>query len=335
MKDYRHKAMKAFVGWIGMFVIILILFLMNGCCMAQIPTQYYFATDSCEFYLPDYSEIVEVRDNCCVDSTSFTQVPNSGTLLTPGTEVQVTLFATDCYGNQSSMSFDVVIIDKVPPTFHYDSADFATLGQYQNDVRTWHFWTDAEPNINDLNPPIYYSHTKTARDRTTGIGDEIHDAFYRADNYYKMSLFMAQSTYRIMDMYMAIAKVGNPQGKLHVEIWQLNMVDTSLLHPVCGTQVPLSDIHTRISSNTQNVPAEELIWQTVDVSDGVLIRGGWYAIRTYCTGVDNDNRVIWNTTDYNYSDPYKFLKYSYDGEDSYGVNDAASYMYEIHGINIV
>lgn len=316
------------------FLVLLIV--ATSCCMTQIPTQYYFATDSCTFYLPDYSQAVQVRDNCCVTDSSFVQVPNSGTLLTPGTEVRVTLTATDCYGNSSSMSFDVVIIDNVPPTFYYDSTDFISLGHYQNDIRTWHFWTNTNADPQPIDPPLYYSHGKTARDRTTGIGTEIHDAYYRNTEYYKMSLFSAKSTYRIMDMLMAVSKVGNPQGELNVEIWQLNMADTSLYYPVCGTRVDLNDIVGRVSSNPQNVPAEELIWHTVDVSDGVLIRGGWYAIRTYCTGeVDNDNRVIWNTTNYEPEDQYQFLKYSYDGEESYGVNPTSSYMYQIRGIDIV
>jgi hypothetical protein len=335
MKHYRFKAKCAFYSYVGIAIIIILLAIMNSCCIAQIPTQYYLATDSCEFYLPDYTKVIEVRDNCCVDTASFYQVPNSGVLLTPGDEVQVTIYAKDCYGNKASMSFDVVIVDKIPPTFHYDSTLFTPLGHYQNENRTWHFWTDADPNIEKTDPPLYYSHGKTARDRTTGIG-EIHDAYYRNDQYYKMSLFMAKSTYRIMDMYMALAKVGNPQGKLHVEIWQLNMVDTSLLHPICGTRVDLNDIHSRNSSDPQDLPAEELIWHTVDVSDGVLIRGGWYAIRTYCEGlVQGDDRVIWNTNDYEDNDPYKFLKYSYDNEESYGTNQEASYMYQIWGIDIV
>lgn len=316
--------------------MILVALLTTGCCMTQIPTQYYFATDSCTFYLPDYSQVVEIRDNCCVTDTGFVQIPNSGTLLTPGTEVTVTLIATDCYGNTSQMTFDVVIIDNVPPEFIYDSTLLAPLGQFQNDNRTWHFWTNINADPQPIDPPLYYSHPKTARDRTTAMGTEIHDATYREDDYYKMSLFMAQSTYRIMDMYMALAKVGDPQGDLHVEIWQLNMVDTSLLQPVCGTKVPLTEIRTRISSDSQNVQPEELIWQTVDVSDGVLVRGGWYAIRTYCQGqLDNDNRVIWNTTNFDFGDQYKFLKYSYDGEATYGINPTSNYMYEIHGINIV
>jgi len=321
-----------------LLVVFSVAIMLSSCCMSQIPTQYYFATDSCTFYLPDYSQVVQIRDNCCVNDTSFVQVPNSGTLLVPGTEVTVTLYATDCYGNQSSMSFDVVIIDNVPPEFIYDSTDFTSLGQFQNDVRTWHFWTDVNAEPQPLDPPLYYSHPKTARDAANRTEAEIHDAYYTNERYHKMSLFMAKTTYRIVDMYMAIAKVGNPQGKLHVEIWQLNMHDTSLLQPVCGTQVDLNDIHHRNSSDPGDLPPQELIWQTVDVSDGVLVRGGWYAIRTFCNGtLDSDNKVIWNTTNYDIdnNDQYQFLKYSYDNEETYGINLTSSYMYQIWGIEIV
>jgi hypothetical protein len=315
-------------------VLQLLFILLGGIVNAQIGTQIYFATDSCEFYIPDYSEAVWVEDNCC-DSTAFIQVPNSGTLLHPGDEVQITLYARDCYDNQSSMSFDLIVIDKVPPTFYYDSTTFAPLGQYQNDVRTWHFWTNIDSTVTRQDPPLYYSQKKSARDRTTGIGTEIHDAYYRNDTYYKMSLFMAKTTYRVTDMLMAISKVGNPQGELRVEIWQLNM-DTTLLQPICGATMDLNNIVGRVSSDPQNVPAEELIWHTINLSDGILVRGGWYAIRTYCTGVDNDNRVIWNTTNYDIDneESYQFLKYSYNDEETYGINLTSSYMYQMWGIDI-
>lgn len=314
-------------------LLTALLILIGGIATAQIGTQWYLANDSCQFYVPDYSQAVFIQDNCC-DSSTFIQVPNSGTLLNVGDEVKVTLYAIDCNNNQRSMSFDIVVIDNVPPEFYYDSTLFTSLGQYQNDVRTWHFWTNTEPDT--TKPlPIYYSQSKTARDRVTMAGSAIHDAFYRNDEYYKMSLFMAQSTYRITDMLMAISKVGTPQGKLHVEIWQLNMSDTSLFYPVCGAQIDLDNIVGRVSSDSQNLPAEELIWHTIDLSDGFLVRGGWYAIRTYCTGID-DEQVIWNTSNYdiNNEDPYQFLMYSYDNEETYGINLTSSYMYQIWGIDL-
>jgi len=334
MKGQREKLVTW--AWGLIFILILLMAVMN--LNAQIGTQFYLANDSCEFYLPDYSQAIEVRDNCCLDSTYFMQTPNSGTVLRVGEDVTVTLMARDCSGNVASMQFDVVVIDNVPPKFYYDTAQFAPLGMYQNEERVYKFWTSSEPDTTGGDPDLYYSINKTARDRTTGIGTEIHDAFYRNESYYKMSLFMAQTTYRVIDMYMALAKRGDPQGKLKVEIWQMNMSDTSLFQPICGGEIDLRGIEERISANPSDVQAEELIWHTVDVSDGILIRGGWYALRTYCVGeVNDENRVIWNTTNYDINndiEPYQFLKYSYDSEETYGTNFTSSYMYQIWGVDL-
>ena len=121
-----------------LFVILSIAISLSSCCVAQIGPQYFFATDSCEFYLPDYS-IIEVRDNCCVEQ--FTQDPPSGMMLTPGEDIIVTLIGTDCSGNTTSMQFPVIVIDTIPPTFYYDSTLFLPTGMYQNEIRTYHFYT--------------------------------------------------------------------------------------------------------------------------------------------------------------------------------------------------
>lgn len=122
-------------------IFFLLLGSLVGCtCLSQIPTQYYFLNDSCDFYLPDYSQAVQVRDNCSV--ATFYQVPDSGEILSAGGEYRVTLYAEDQQGNQSSMSFDIVLIDNLPPEFIYlDSTVLIPSGHYQNDIRTWHFWT--------------------------------------------------------------------------------------------------------------------------------------------------------------------------------------------------
>lgn len=128
-----------------LFVILSIA--LSGCCVAQIGPQYYFATDSCEFYLPDYSKSIEVRDNCCVEQ--FIQEPTSGVKLIPGQDITVKLTGMDCSGNTTSMQFDVIVIDTIPPTFYYDSTLFIPTGMYQNETRTWHFYTviDTIPQV--------------------------------------------------------------------------------------------------------------------------------------------------------------------------------------------
>lgn len=161
---------------VPLIIVMLLIFLFaTGCsCMAQIPTQVYFLNDSCEFYLPDYSQAIEIRDNCCVDSTiQFIQEPHSGTMITGGAEIQVTLTATDCYGNSRSMSFDVIGIDNTPPEFIYDSTEFIPTGHYQNEYRTWHFYTildSAEMDEKGNIPMTHYhrSEPKIQGDRRTG-----------------------------------------------------------------------------------------------------------------------------------------------------------------------
>lgn len=110
-----------------------------GCCISQISTQYYFLNDSCNYYLPDYTQAITVRDNCQV--ASFFQVPVSGTLIEGGEDVQVTITAIDWMGNERTMMFDVIGIDTISPTFHYDSVLFIPSGMYQNEFRTYHFYT--------------------------------------------------------------------------------------------------------------------------------------------------------------------------------------------------
>ena len=178
MKNYLDKAKKVF--W-GMVAIIIITALTSCTCLAQMHTQFYFANDSCEFYLPDYSQAVEVRDNCCVDSTGFYQTPPSGTRLSPGNDIVVTLHGRDCAGNTISMQFDVVVIDNVPPYFWYDSTHYedgdpdpdpagdTIVEVYSNDfdhLTAGSIYLTAEWEVDYPDrPPWYYSFAKQSNSR--------------------------------------------------------------------------------------------------------------------------------------------------------------------------
>ena len=80
-----------------------------------------------------------MRDNCCVEQ--IVQEPTSGVKLIPGQDITVKLTGMDCAGNTTSMQFDVILIDTIPPTFYYDSTLFRPTGMYQNEIRTYHFYT--------------------------------------------------------------------------------------------------------------------------------------------------------------------------------------------------
>ena len=118
----------------------LAMMALTGCCtLAQIPTQFYMANDSCTFYLPDYTQIVTVSDNCEV--MQYIQTPTSGTKLQAGSDIIVNLRVEDYTGNVSSIQFDVVLIDQMPPKFHIPDTLLTPTGMWQNAIRTYHFYT--------------------------------------------------------------------------------------------------------------------------------------------------------------------------------------------------
>jgi hypothetical protein len=129
--------------------ILTALVLQVACCtIAQIPTQFYLASDSCTFYLPDYTQAITVTDNCEV--MNFIQTPTSGMKLAAGSDIIVTIRAEDFAGNVTSMQFDVVLIDEMPPKFHIPDSLLIPTGMWQNDVRTYHFYTYIPPDSSTM-----------------------------------------------------------------------------------------------------------------------------------------------------------------------------------------
>lgn len=123
--------MKRLIGLIALAVLV-------GCtCLSQtVPTQYVYATEtSCEAALEDYTLIVPVSDNCEV--ASYTQTPVAGTILdATNPSVTVNLEVVDVQGNVSTASFDVILLDTIPPVFNFPaemlSYSFEDAGHINN-----------------------------------------------------------------------------------------------------------------------------------------------------------------------------------------------------------
>lgn len=99
--------------------LITIAVILYGCgCLAQIPTQYLHMDDSCSAVLPDYVNMVVVRDNCEV--ISVTQYPAPGTVISITTGVQI--IAIDNSGLEATALFDVILIDTIPPVITMDTS---------------------------------------------------------------------------------------------------------------------------------------------------------------------------------------------------------------------
>ena len=100
----------------------LALTVLVGCtCIGQIPDQIIYVGEDCTASLPNYLSFVTVRDNCEV--TSVVQLPEPGLILdssNPVVEVEIT--ATDNFDNSSSIVFNVLILDTIPPVITLDSS---------------------------------------------------------------------------------------------------------------------------------------------------------------------------------------------------------------------
>jgi len=68
---------------------------------------------NCEFIVPDYSALVTVTD-ICDSNPGIAQTPAPGTVVSATTAIIIT--TTDANGNSDSCSFNVILIDTVPPS---------------------------------------------------------------------------------------------------------------------------------------------------------------------------------------------------------------------------
>ena len=103
-----------------LFLLSTILLSSCTCMLSQIPAQYSDVGENCEAVLPDYLTKVTATDNCSL--ASLIQIPQAGTILTASmTVTDVEIRATDSQGNHTSVNFNVILIDTVPPIITVDT----------------------------------------------------------------------------------------------------------------------------------------------------------------------------------------------------------------------
>jgi len=302
-------------------VLIIILMALSSCsCMSQIPTQFYYVNDSCEFYLPDYTQAVQARDNCCLEQ--ITQDPPSGKMLAPGEDILVTITAMDCYGNTSSMTFDVVTIDTIPPTFHYDSTMFIPTGMYQNEERTFLLYTVID-TFPEADKGIMMTHYY--RDSTWPVPQEssmdtsgLRINHFKAPDYFKRQFFTARSSYQIDNIRLPMIKEGDP-GDVIVELWEVDSTDNLVRFVSLGGY-----------DGSQLWDDGVLRYHIFPMSEAQVQQGVKYAIQVHLTAADSENYVSWFTNDASKTDYY--LMYTYDNMETWGYNHEGNYMFEIWGV---
>jgi hypothetical protein len=83
----------------------------------------------CQYEIPDYQNELTITDNCGVVA-SYSQTPTAGTVITGlGAQQNISLFATDQYGNTASCSFTITLADNTPPTIDCPGDQLVTIDQ--------------------------------------------------------------------------------------------------------------------------------------------------------------------------------------------------------------
>ena len=98
--------------------ILSFVWLVTGCCLSQLPTQYVYADENCQAVLDDYLPMVVVSDNCSV--VDLRQEPAQGVQINGTTDVFIR--AIDEAGNETVMSFDVIVLDTISPVMELNPA---------------------------------------------------------------------------------------------------------------------------------------------------------------------------------------------------------------------
>lgn len=345
---------------------ILFLALMvslSGCCYSQLvnqlPDQIYFANDSCEYYLPDYTEAITVSDNCNIDY--FYQYPESGAVITAGVVTEVSIVAGDVSGNEKTIHFNVLLVDTIPPEFHVDTILFNSLSQYQNEYRTWHLYNWVTSKGDTLKSPNafgfwgYYTATellsiqdpKCHPPTSTFVAYEdlpdghplkplpgpepIFKAFNKCVdttgihfNHFRSPMYYKRQVFFVADTYR-ISYVMLPLMRvgspenLLVDLFELDEND-----------VPIRKIS--IGATAVDSVSTEMEWDYIVMSDAIVLPGK-YCLEMSAEGVDNENYIGIGTN--NDPSPEQYLMYSYTAKVDWGYNYEADYMYQIMGYTVI
>ena len=319
-KELSYRSI--FYSYLGILVLLIILLLSSCCTIGQIPTQFYFANDSCTFHISDYTEAIEARDNCCIDY--YRQTPTPGSILIPGVDTRVTIEAADCYGNYSSMSFDVVIIDTIPPTFYYDSAQFIPTGHYQTDSITYSLYTVIDTDEGRI--IHYYRTDQDAVPIATNIYDDfIGVSHFDSPSDWRAQIFKPQSKFKLTSVRLKMYTTGSPEVAV-VEVKQLGADQNPEAEVLSVGYFDAAHIYP----DTTGIGA----WYKIKMRDCILSPGMSYIVQLRGRAVDADNRLEWKISSDKY--PNGFALWSNDAGVTTYWNRSLSrdYLFEIWGVKV-
>jgi len=103
-----------------------------GChpCFTQPPDQTVYVDTACNVIVPDYTTMFRVVDNCT--NSVIIQYPPAGTLIRDATNFSVDVIARDMYTNSNAVTFNVIVLDTIPPVLEY--IDSAQTTYHMNEI---------------------------------------------------------------------------------------------------------------------------------------------------------------------------------------------------------
>ena len=287
--------------------------------MTPIPVQLIIVEEGCVAFVPDYTLAVTLEDNCCVQQ--ITQTPNPGSEIPQG-EVNVILIGMDCSGNQTSMQFKVVAVDRVPPKFIIsDSLVLNPLGQFGTDTRRWHLFYYVDTlRLDEYGNPIteiYYADSiLIAQDHVTDTTG-IHPNYWKNITSFKREFFTAESSYTLKSINLPLYREGTP-GDVIVELYEMDENDEKVQLISYGSYEGI-----KLWTTT------DIFWHTIEMNGADIIEGVKYAIEVHISQADTDNFVAWYTS--TAVTPNNYLMYTYDNMATWGYNYDGDYMFEVWG----
>jgi len=118
-------------------VVFLSIAVFMGCtCIGQLQTQYLYVDESCKAQLPDYLQIVSMDDNC--SEVSLAQDPPAHAYISVHTDVTIT--ATDQAGNINASTFQVMLLDTIPPVLWFTDTVAYNTDQIHDVYMTFAGW---------------------------------------------------------------------------------------------------------------------------------------------------------------------------------------------------
>jgi len=233
-----------------------------------------------------------------VDSFGFYQTPHSGTLLTPGEDVAVTLVGGDCSGNTISMQFDVVVIDSIPPTFWYDSTQFIPMGMYQNDERIFKLYVTLDTtNTDDFGNPTTKTYYRDPNEGHRPIQTNIYDDQFQVSHLdhpddWRAQIFRANGNFFLTQIRLKLYRTGYDRYQdIIVELYEIG-----------GDQNPVGPALSQGRKPSRELYSdEEGAWYTIPMRKTTIYHQQSYAIVVRLSRADADAKIEWRTNEGGYS----------------------------------